>query len=178
MNKRTQARRQWTEHYSALQETSAWCIDRGWPHVIEWVTSHSFQHESYVTLGCILQDASTKIFPFSPSPLPPSGAKGKKNNPIDQILQVNECRKTSVRAFDLTKRKKSRTMIRDNRRCYHHPFRSESSLTRPAETGRNRGWVIATIYGGQLNNFHFFFAPRVTCNSSRPTAGYTRCAHE
>lgn len=66
MNKRTQARRQWTEHYSALQETSAWCIDRGWPHVIEWVTSHAFQHESYVTLGCILQDASTKI---SPPPL-------------------------------------------------------------------------------------------------------------
>lgn len=63
MNKRTQARRQWTEHYSALQETSAWCIDRGWPHVIEWVTSHSFQRESYVTLGCILRGASTKIFP-------------------------------------------------------------------------------------------------------------------
>lgn len=68
MNKRTQARRQWTEHYSALQETSAWCIDRGWPHVIEWVTSHSFQRESYVTLGCILRGASTKIFPSPPSP--------------------------------------------------------------------------------------------------------------
>lgn len=58
VNERTRRRSQWTEHYSALQEETrrAWCIDRGWPHVIEWVTSRGF----YCTKATSQSDASAK----------------------------------------------------------------------------------------------------------------------